>query len=260
MSTVVILGSGVMGSALAVPLADNGHDVRLVGTHLDREIIAAIRATGVHPGLGRELPASVRAYELEELERACADAEIVLSAVNSLGVRWAGERLAPLLREGQLVVAIAKGVTADEQGTLRLVEVGDGRPPELGGATVALDASGEAALADTAGPITIGFRPEALEVGDGPLRAQIRVVEDLGSEVFVHLFLEHRGENLALVSKTLPPFDGQPGDSVGLQTTGIMHVFAEDGSRIASTTATLNPRAVGVHGVGQQGYALGGDT
>jgi glycerol-3-phosphate dehydrogenase (NAD(P)+) len=120
-STIVILGSGVMGSALAVPLADNGHDVRLVGTHLDREIIESVRATGVHPGLGRELPAAIRPYQLEELETASAGAEIVLSGVNSVGVRWAGERLAPLLRPGQLVIAIAKGVDADAQGNLRLL-------------------------------------------------------------------------------------------------------------------------------------------
>ena len=118
MSTVVVLGSGVMGSALAVPLADNGHSVRLVGTHLDREIIEAIRTTGVHPGLGRALPDSVRAFQLEELEGALADADIVLSGVNSSGVRWAAERLAPLLRPGQLVIAIAKGVVADDDGTL----------------------------------------------------------------------------------------------------------------------------------------------
>jgi glycerol-3-phosphate dehydrogenase (NAD(P)+) len=119
MSTVVILGSGVMGSALAVPLADNGHSVRLVGTHLDREIVEAVKATGVHPGLGRELPAGVRAYQLEELEGAVEDAEIVVSGVNSSGVQWAGERLAPLLRPGQLVIAIAKGVVADDEGNLR---------------------------------------------------------------------------------------------------------------------------------------------
>jgi glycerol-3-phosphate dehydrogenase (NAD(P)+) len=116
---IVILGSGVMGSALAMPLADNGHEVRLVGTHLDREIIDAIRATGVHPGLARELPAGVRAYQLEELETAFADAEIVVSGVNSFGVRWAGERLAPLLQPDQLVLAIAKGVSADADGNLR---------------------------------------------------------------------------------------------------------------------------------------------
>jgi glycerol-3-phosphate dehydrogenase (NAD(P)+) len=121
MSTIVIIGSGVMGSALAMPLADNGHDVRLVGTHLDREIIEAIRATGVHPGLGRELPAAVRPYQLEELETAFAEAEIVVSGVNSFGVRWAGEQLAPLLQRDQIVLAIAKGVDADEQGNLRIL-------------------------------------------------------------------------------------------------------------------------------------------
>jgi glycerol-3-phosphate dehydrogenase (NAD(P)+) len=121
MAIVGILGSGVMGSALAVPLADNGHDVRLVGTHLDRAIIDAIRSTGVHPGLGRELPASVRAYQLEEVEAAFEDAEIVMSGVNSVGVEWAGERLAGLLRPGQLVIAIAKGVRAQESGDLRIL-------------------------------------------------------------------------------------------------------------------------------------------
>ena len=121
MSTVVILGAGVMGSALAVPLAENGHDVRLVGTHLDREIIDALRAGGAHPGLDRKLPGSVRPYQLEELAGACEGAEIWLSGVNSFGVGWAGERLAEHLRPGQLVIAIAKGVRADEDGTLRIL-------------------------------------------------------------------------------------------------------------------------------------------
>src|SRR3954465_11198414 len=119
MSTIVILGSGVMGSALAMPLADNGHAVRLVGTHLDREIIDAIRSTGVHPGLDRELPAAVHPYHLVELEAAFADAEIVGSGVNSYGGGWAGARPPPLLAPDQLVIAIAKGVSADEQGSLR---------------------------------------------------------------------------------------------------------------------------------------------
>jgi glycerol-3-phosphate dehydrogenase (NAD(P)+) len=121
MSSVAILGSGVMGSALAVPLADNGHDVRLVGTHLDREIIDSLRATGAHPGLGRALPATVQPFQLEEAAEAFEGADIVLSGVNSLGVRWAGEQLALLLRPGQLVVAIAKGVEADAAGNLRIL-------------------------------------------------------------------------------------------------------------------------------------------
>jgi hypothetical protein len=36
-----------------------------------------------------------------------------------------------------------------------------------------------------------------------------------------------------------PPFAGRPGDSVGLQITGEIHLFADDGHRIGSTAATL---------------------
>jgi multiple sugar transport system ATP-binding protein len=122
---------------------------------------------------------------------------------------------------------------------MNLVDVGEERPLKLGGTTLAIAPPGEAALAGALGRITLGFRPEALQVGDGPLRAQIRTVEDLGSEVFVHVRLEHRGETLPLVSKMFPPFDGQPGDNVGLQITGATHLFADDGSRVASTVATL---------------------
>jgi glycerol-3-phosphate dehydrogenase (NAD(P)+) len=131
MTTIAILGSGIMGSALTVPLADNGHDVRVVGTFLDTEIIDSIKATGVHPGLRRKLPESVRAYQLEEVETAFEGAEIVLSGVNSFGVRWAGQQLARLLKPGMLVIAIAKGMEATDNGDLRLLpEVLAGEVPE----------------------------------------------------------------------------------------------------------------------------------
>ena len=122
MTTIAILGAGVMASALTVPLADNGHDVRLVGTHLDRDIIDTVRATGVHPGLQRKLPSSVRPYQLEQADAAFDRAEIVVSGVNSLGVAWAGQRLAELQathpqlghsQQGE----VAPGVEEDHGGT-----------------------------------------------------------------------------------------------------------------------------------------------
>jgi len=133
MTTVAILGAGVMGSALTVPLADNGHDVRLVGTHLDRDIVDGIRADGVHQGLRRKLPESVAAHQLEEIEAAFDGAEIVVSGVNSFGVRWAGQRIAPLLQPGMLVIAIAKGMAASDDGDLRILPdvLAEEVPPEL---------------------------------------------------------------------------------------------------------------------------------
>jgi multiple sugar transport system ATP-binding protein len=160
-----------------------------------------------------------------------------------------GDRVA-VLKDGVLQQCDAPGVLYHEPVNLfvagfigspamNLVPVGDARPAKIGAATLVLDAPGEAAASNGAGKLTVGFRPEALKVGDGPLRAKIRTVEDLGSEVFVHLALEHQGENLALVSKMTPPFEGEPEDSIGLQITGTTHLFAADGSRIATTKGSL---------------------
>ncbi len=149
MSTIAILGAGVMASALTFPLADNGHDLRLVGTHLDREIIDAVRDSGVHPGLGRALPDQVRAYQLEEAEAAFNGAEIALSGVNSFGVAWAGQRLASLLRPGMLVIAIAKGMVARDNGDLRLL-------PEVLAEQVAPELRGRVSWAAIGGPSIAG--------------------------------------------------------------------------------------------------------
>ena len=126
---------------------------------------------------------------------------------------------------------------------MNLVDVGDARPPRIGDCEVSLDGSDEAALGNSAGGLTVGFRPEAVRVGDGPLSARIRTVEDLGSEMFVHVAVDHLGEDVPLIAKMTPPFDGAPGDKVGLQLLGRTHLFGEDGSRIASPTATLRAHA-----------------
>ena len=39
---MVVLGAGLAGSAFCVPLADQGHDVSLVGTHVDGPTIEAL--------------------------------------------------------------------------------------------------------------------------------------------------------------------------------------------------------------------------
>jgi multiple sugar transport system ATP-binding protein len=89
-----------------------------------------------------------------------------------------------------------------------------------------------------AGPSTIGFRPEALSVGVGPIDARIRIVEDLGPEVFVHLLVDHDGKERRLVAKVPAPFTGASGDEVSLSLNGSVHVFGEDGARIATVSAS----------------------
>jgi ABC-type sugar transport system ATPase subunit/mannitol-1-phosphate/altronate dehydrogenase len=78
---------------------------------------------------------------------------------------------------------------------------------------------------------TIGFRPETVVIGDGPIPARIRTVEDLGSEVFVHLLIDHNGDEHRLVAKVDPPFAGLPGENVRVDLRGTLHLFDESGTR-----------------------------
>lgn len=53
MAAIVILGAGVMGSAMALPAIAAGSSVAVVGTPLDTAIVAALRAGEAHPCLCR---------------------------------------------------------------------------------------------------------------------------------------------------------------------------------------------------------------
>ncbi len=66
MAIVTIIGAGMMGSALAFPARENGNEVRLVGTPLDREIIDTSRATGRHPKFNKDFPAGVNIIRLRK--------------------------------------------------------------------------------------------------------------------------------------------------------------------------------------------------
>jgi multiple sugar transport system ATP-binding protein len=100
-------------------------------------------------------------------------------------------------------------------------------------------AGAELSIADDHGGdrATVGFRPETVAVGaTGPIAARIRTVEDLGSEVFVHLVIDHDGAEHRIVAKVDPPFAGSPGDNVRLTLSGTVHLFGSAGVRLASVT------------------------
>jgi glycerol-3-phosphate dehydrogenase (NAD(P)+) len=118
MAKVAIVGAGMMGTATAWPLTDNGHDVRLVGTHLDTEIIESCREQRFHPRLKRRIPTEVQPFFLNEIGQALDDVDVIVSGVNSEGAHWIGRTIGPHLRPGQLIIAVTKGLEAAENGDL----------------------------------------------------------------------------------------------------------------------------------------------
>ena len=110
MAVITIIGSGMMGSGMSRPARDNGHEVRLVGTPLDREIISEARISGRHVPMKRQLPDGIRYYQIEELDEALNGAEYIVCGVSSFGVEWFRNEIIPRLIPGVPVLSITKGL------------------------------------------------------------------------------------------------------------------------------------------------------
>ena len=118
MAVVTIIGAGMMGSALAFPARENGHEVRLVGTHLDREIIEKSIETNQHPKFDRPFPAGVKYYQIEEVKTAIEGADMIIGGVSSFGVDWFGDEILPIIPESIPVLSVTKGLVDTPDGKL----------------------------------------------------------------------------------------------------------------------------------------------
>ena len=113
MAKVTVLGGGTWGIGLTILLATAGHDV-MVWSAVESEI-EMLSSTHAHKMLpGATIPESVR-YTLDDKE-AVTDRDILVMAVASSFTRKTAKRLAPLIKDGQIIVDVAKGI---EEGTLK---------------------------------------------------------------------------------------------------------------------------------------------
>jgi glycerol-3-phosphate dehydrogenase (NAD(P)+) len=108
----------MMGSAMSHPAAHNGHDVRIVGTHLDGDIIAHARATGTHLTMKRKLPKGVRFDTVDALEDALTNADILICGVSSFGVDWFIDAVLPIVPQHVPILSVTKGLQDLPDGTL----------------------------------------------------------------------------------------------------------------------------------------------
>lgn len=118
MAIITYVGSGQMASALAFPAFENGHEVRLVGSPLDDEIIDRLREDNYHLNLKRTLPDGIKYYKVDELEEALDGADAVLGGVSSFGVDWFGDYVLPKIPENVPVLSVTKGMIDQEDGSM----------------------------------------------------------------------------------------------------------------------------------------------
>lgn len=118
MAIVTIIGAGMMGSALAFPAGENGNEVRLVGTPLDRQIIDTCIQTNQHPKLEKKFPAGVKYYQIEDVDTAIEGATMIIGGVSSFGVDWFGDVILPKIPEDIPVLTVTKGLVDTPEGKL----------------------------------------------------------------------------------------------------------------------------------------------
>lgn len=114
---ITVLGSGGWGTALALLLLDNGNDVTLWS--YDPREADTLRRDRENPMLkGVPLPP---ALAITTDFDAVSQSGLVVMATPSFAVRATAQKAAPYLREGTVVVSVAKGIEKDS--ALRLSQV-----------------------------------------------------------------------------------------------------------------------------------------
>lgn len=119
MKKISLLGAGSWGTALAILLANNGHEVTLWSA-LETEI-TLLRTKREHvdrlPGV--KLPDSIMISD--NLEEACKDKDLIVFSVASPYVRSTAKQCASYIKPGQIIVNVGKGI--EESTLMTLTEV-----------------------------------------------------------------------------------------------------------------------------------------
>lgn len=107
-----VIGAGTWGTALAIILAKNGHEVKLWSKFPGE--IKELMETRRHRNLpGAVLPENITGETA--LRTVCEDCTLLVLAVPSIYVRETAREMAPYVSPGKIVVTVAKGI---EEGSL----------------------------------------------------------------------------------------------------------------------------------------------
>ncbi len=118
MAIITFVCAGQMNSAITFPAFENGHEVRLVGSPLDRDIIDGLRKNNYHITLKRTLHEGIRYYQIEELQEALQGADLVVGGVSSFGLDWFCDEILPVLDEDVPLITVTKGMIDREDGEM----------------------------------------------------------------------------------------------------------------------------------------------
>ena len=112
MSKIVIIGAGAMGSAFAVPCADNSNEVFLVGSFLEDKVINEIKhLNNFHPILKSQLPNKIKVLKFSEFKDEIKDnIDLLVVGVSSKGIEWIGNEISKFYNSSIDILLLTKGL------------------------------------------------------------------------------------------------------------------------------------------------------
>jgi len=112
MSKIVIIGAGAMGSAFAVPCADNSNEVFLVGSFLEDKVINEIKhLNNFHPILKSQLPNNIKVLKFSEFKNEIKDnIDLLVVGVSSKGIEWIGNEISKFYNSSIDILLLTKGL------------------------------------------------------------------------------------------------------------------------------------------------------
>ena len=125
MASIGVIGSGTWGTALAVLLHGNGHQV-VIWSAIPEEI-KELKETHAHRNLP-EVKIPVAIGFTDDLKEAMEDKDLLVLAVPSVFVRDTARRMKAYIRPGQVITNVAKGI--EEHTLMTLSQIIEQELPE----------------------------------------------------------------------------------------------------------------------------------
>ncbi len=124
MKKIVIIGAGAMGSAFAVPCADNSNEVFLVGSFLEDEVIDKIKnSNNFHPVLKSQLPKNIKVLKFSEFKYEIKkNIDLLVVGVSSKGIEWIGNEISKFYKSAVDILLLTKGLALIENKFETLAE------------------------------------------------------------------------------------------------------------------------------------------
>ena len=182
MKKIVIIGAGAMGSAFAVPCADNSNQVFLVGSFLEDKVIEEIKnLNNFHPILKSQLPKNITVLKFSEFnDEMKKNIDLLVVGVSSKGIQWIGDEISKFYNNTTDILLLTKGLAVIDNKFETLAEKLDNILKERG--------ISNAKISAVAGPCLANGLVNRINSSVVLANENINVVKNIGSIISTNYY------------------------------------------------------------------------